>query len=361
MHDRISLCAYCVRGIRRDWALLWTISPPWNDQFHFFFTLSMNTDRVLLWGVIHFLKAIVRLNIVLPIEQEGLAPSHTVHNWMFFFDWCHLYLNHQRASSCLLKSKSRGVPVNSYNFQINNSTHPMLRANLSPWAGPSMLERRSSIPRRSRSSSTNSNQPNNAYHRLYSIFGDSLVPMIAFNNWQDTSVTKNNLLRIQPLTHAYFPLRPLRRDSTVIQDLITTARENSKTKSQHKEKEPLLHAGRKRSRTEDDSTRHPDSKREKKGKWSSLCLPSRTKLTNLLDVYEQVSTARAKGSGDHMSRKKSGKHSKRKYDKTSEKKTTDAVSSDSPVITGQIRRSFRKTRPVITNTNQYDYHLGVIL
>lgn len=239
----------------------------------------------------------------------------------------------------------------------------MLRANLSPWAGPSVMERRPSTPHRSRSSSSsNSNHPNNAYHRLYSIFGDSLVPMIALNNWQDSSVTKNNLLRIQPLTHAYFPLRPLRRDSTAIRDLISTARENLKTKTVNKEKQVLHHPGRKRHRTDDDSTRQPDSKREKKNKWSSLSLTSPTKLfKNMPDIFEHPSSTRGKGNGEHVSRRKSGKSSKRKHERTPDKKTTDVASTESNVVTGQIKRRFRKTRPVITNSNQYDYHLGINL
>lgn len=263
------------------------------------------------------------------------------------------YFYSQQASSCLLKSKTKGVPANSYNFQVNNSSHPMLRANLSPWAGASMMERRPSISQRSRSTSTNSNQSNSPYQRLYSLFGDSLVPMIAFNNWQDSNVTKNNLLRIQPLTHAYFPLRPLRRDSTVIRELIMSAR---CLQSRNDVTESLLHPGRKRNRHDDESTRHPETKREKRSKWSSLSLGSPTKLsTNMPDVFEP--TPRGRASAGHVPRKKGGKLLKRKHEKELESDTE----VKNHVVTGRIKRRFRTTRPVITNGNQYDYHLGVTL
>ncbi|KXJ29986.1 TAF6-like RNA polymerase II p300/CBP-associated factor-associated factor 65 kDa subunit 6L [Exaiptasia diaphana] len=265
-----------------------------------------------------------------------------------------------QASSCLLKSKAKGVPVNSYNFQVNNSSHPMLRANLSPWAGASMMERRPSISQRSRSTSTNSNQSNSPYQRLYSLFGDSLVPMIAFNNWQDSNVTKNNLLRIQPLTHAYFPLRPLRRDSTVIRELIMSARANLQSRSNYEDvTESILHPGRKRQRHDDETTRHPEAKREKKSKWSSLSLSSQTKLsTTIPDIFEP--TPRGRASVGHVSRKKGGKFLKRKHEKVLER-STDVSSSKTHVVTGRIKRRFRTTRPVITNGHQYDYHLGVTL
>ncbi|XP_031574413.1 TAF6-like RNA polymerase II p300/CBP-associated factor-associated factor 65 kDa subunit 6L [Actinia tenebrosa] len=274
-----------------------------------------------------------------------------------------------QASGCLLKSKTKGVPVNSYNFQVNNSSHPMLRANLSPWAGTNMMERRPSFPTRSRSSSTNSTtQSNSEYYRLYSIFGDSILPMIAFNNWQDSSVTKNNLIRIQPLTHAYFPLRPLPRDSTAIRELIERKKESFLAKRSESESssEPLLHAGRKRQRTEDVSLKQPETKKERKGPWSALTLSSPTKLRPFNTNYFEAPscTSRSKGSVDQsLSRKKSGKFAKRKNEvpKEAEMERKTSVDKSLHIATGKMKRRYHKitTRPSITNKSQYNYHLGV--
>lgn len=248
----------------------------------------------------------------------------------------------------------------------------MLRANLSPWAGTSMIERRPSLPPRSRSSSTNSTtQSNSEYHRLYSIFGDSLMPLIAFNNWQDSSVTKNNLIRIQPLTHAYFPLRPLQRDSAAIRDLIEKAKESILVKKSEASNEPLLHAGRKRQRTDDASLKQPEPKKERKGVWSSLTLTSPKKLRSFnTDIFDAPSSiCKSKGSGDQsLSRKKSGKFSRRKQELPKEPKKapmerkTSVAEKTLPVATGKIKRRHRRIpRLSIANKSQYDYHLGVTL
>lgn len=273
----------------------------------------------------------------------------------------------QQASGSLLKSKTKGVPVNSYTFQVNTSTHPMLRANLSPWAGTSMMERRPSLPTRSRSSSTNSaTQSNSEYHRLYSIFGDSIMPLIAFNNWQDSSVTKNNLIRIQPLTHAYFPLRPLQRESTAIRELIEREKESLLARKSESSNEPLLHAGRKRQRTEDLSLKQPETKKERKGIWSSLTLSSPKKLKPFnTDIFEAPSsTSKSKGNVEQsLSRKKSGKSSRKKHELPKEavmERKTSAADKNLHIATGKIKRRYRRiTRPSITNKSQYDYHLGV--
>ena len=132
----------------------------------------------------------------------------------------------QQAAGCLLKSKQHGVPMTSLGFQVNNS-HPVLRSNLSPWAGTSVIQHPAPVAStRSRSSSTGlASNYLQLYQQLYDVFGDSLAPRVAHNNWQDAAVTKNNQMRMQPFAHAYYPLRPLARDAHVIKELISKAKE----------------------------------------------------------------------------------------------------------------------------------------
>lgn len=250
-----------------------------------------------------------------------------------------------------MKSKQHGVPMTSLGFQVNNS-HPVLRSNLSPWAGASVLQRPAPVATRSRSSSSSlASNPLQLYQQLYDVFGDSLGPRIAHNNWQDAAVTKNNQLRMQPFAHAYFPLRPLARDANVIKELISKAKEKLKPLSS-----PTRTTGTKRKRTDDeDRSAHKTVESKRSGSKSKrICLtlrPVRAKLSHVTGlVPEEPSPSRSSRRSSHKATGAAEKQTKlhQKHSKRT-------------VSTGRIRRKFRKTNLPLNNKAKYDYHIGVNL
>ena len=258
----------------------------------------------------------------------------------------------QQAAGCLLKSKQHGVPMASLGFQVNNS-HPVLRSNLSPWAGASVIQRPAPVAStRSRSSSTNlASNPLQLYQQLYDVFGDSLSPRIAHNNWQDAAVTKNNQLRMQPFAHAYFPLRPLARDANVIKELINKAKEKLQPAS------PQTPAQRnKRKRTAEESgSGHKASDKRAGTKTKRVCMtlsPARAKLSQAsMDLDpEEPSPSRSSKRGGHKATEALRTQAK-----------VDHKRSKLPVATGSIHRKFRKVNHSLNNKAKYDYHIGVIL
>ena len=259
----------------------------------------------------------------------------------------------QQAAGCLLKSKQLGVPINSLSFQVNNS-HPVLRSNLSPWAGASVIQRPAPVAStRSRSSSTSlAPNPLQLYQQLYDVFGDSLGPRIAQNNWQDAAVTKSNQLRMQPFAHAYFPLRPLPRDANVIKELIKKAKEKlqpvgSPTRA------PVV----KRRRTiDEDRTGHKSEIKRAGSKSKRICLtlrPVRAKLSHSpinLDPGEPSPSRASRRSGHKAMEAPPRKQAK-----------VEQRPSQLVVATGNIRRKFRKAIPLLNSKAKYDYHIGVML
>lgn len=265
----------------------------------------------------------------------------------------------QQAAGCLLKSKQHGVPMNTLGFQVNNS-HPVLRTNLSPWAGASVLQRPApAASTRSRSSSTgHASNPLQLYQQLYDVFGDSLGPRIAYNNWQDAAVTKTNQLRMQPFAHAYFPIRPLPRDANVFKELIRKAKDKLKPSSSQTSS---LSTKRKRNTDDEESTEgQKDRSKNKK-----ICLkfrPMQTKISNTpmdLDPEEPSPyRTRTVGSLRRGSQQKEPVKAPRHVQHTSKigyKHLTCAIE------TGRIRRKFRKPSLSLNNKVKYDYHIGVTL
>lgn len=256
-----------------------------------------------------------------------------------------------QAAGCLLKSKQQGVPMTSLGFQVNNS-HPVLRSNLSPWAGTSVIQHPAPVAStRSRSSSSGlASNSLQLYQQLYDVFGDSLAPRVAHNNWQDAAVTKNNQMRMQPFAHAYYPLRPLGRDAHVIKELISKAKERLQVLSS-----PIHTSKRKRTDDEDRSgMKTADSKRP--GHRSKrICLtlrPARAKLTLLsTDIApNEPSSSRNSRRSSHCTVEPTKKVAKvfQKHSKRT-------------VATGRIRRKFRKTNFPLNSKAKYDYHMGVML
>lgn len=243
--------------------------------------------------------------------------------------------------------------MTSLGFQVNGS-HPVLRSNLSPWAGASVIQRPApAASTRSRSSSTSlASNPLQMYQQLYDVFGDSLGPTIAHNNWQDAAVTKNNQLRMQPFAHAYFPLRPLARDANVIKELISKAKEKVQPVTS-----PAHTPGTKRRKTDDDdrsSHKTTESKRTI-SKSKRICLTLRHVRANIsrapMDFDpEEPSHSRSSRRGGHKAIEPPRKQAK-----------VEQKHSKRAVVTGNIRRKFRKANPPLNNKAKYDYHIGVIL
>ena len=257
-----------------------------------------------------------------------------------------------------MKSKLHGVPMTTIGFQVNNS-HPVLRTNLSPWAGASVLQRPAPVAKsRSRSSSTSqASNPLQLYQQLYDVFGDSLGPRIAHNNWQDAAVTKTNQLRMQPFAHAYFPLRPLPRDANIIKELICKAKEKLKHSSS-------LSAKRKRTTDEETSVHKNTESHKDRPKSKRICLtvrPIQTKVTITpmdLDPDEPgPSRTKAAGTSRRSSQKEPIKAPRRA------EQTAEIVPKHlkCAVETGRIRRKFRKQNVSLNNKAKYDYHIGVTL
>lgn len=249
--------------------------------------------------------------------------------------------------------------MNTLGFQVNNS-HPVLRTNLSPWAGASVLHRPApAASTRSRSSSTgHASNPLQLYQQLYDVFGDSLGPRIAYNNWQDAAVTKTNQLRMQPFAHAYFPIRPLPRDANVFKELIRKAKDKLKPSSSQTSS---LSTKRKRNTDDEESTEgQKDRSKNKK-----ICLkfrPMQTKISNTpmdLDPEEPSPyRTRTVGSLRRGSQQKEPVKAPRHVQHTSKigyKHLTCAIE------TGRIRRKFRKPSLSLNNKVKYDYHIGVTL
>lgn len=250
--------------------------------------------------------------------------------------------------------------MNNLGFQATNNSHPVLRSNLSPWAGASLVQRPAPIPStRSRSSSSNHvSNPCQLYQQLYEVFGDSLAPGIAFNNWQDGAVTKSKLLRIQPLTHAYFPSRPLQRDAKSTRDLINKAKEKLQGK------EPL-------DTTVEGGTKLVEGRKEQpKAKvlpftfTSTLNKVVRTSFDS--PVFEPSRPQKERAPTEREpSRRKSGRGSSKRREADTPMETdeqpTASERADCKVETGKIKRRFRRTRPILASKPKYDYHIGVTL
>ena len=265
----------------------------------------------------------------------------------------------QQAAGCLLKSKQHGVPMNTLGFQVNNS-HPVLRTNLSPWAGASVLQRPAPVAStRSRSSSTShASNPLQLYQQLYDAFGDSLGPRIAHNNWQDAAVTKTNQLRMQPFAHAYFPIRPLPRDANVFKELIRKAKEKLKPSSSQTRSLSI-----KRKRNLDEEKNAESQKDRLKNK--KICLTFRSMQTTVsntpmdLDPEEpSPSRTRPAGSLRRGSQQKEPVKAPRHAEQTAK---IDQKHLKCAVETGRIRRKFRKPSLSLNNKAKYDYHIGVTL
>lgn len=258
-----------------------------------------------------------------------------------------------------MKSKQHGVPMNTLGFQVNNS-YPVLRTNLSPWAGASVLQRPAPVAStRSRSSSTSqASNPLQLYQQLYDVFGDSLGPRIAHNNWQDAAVTKTNQLRMQPFAHAYFPLRPLPRDANVFKELIRKAKEKLKPSSSQ-----TSSPSTKRKRNIDDEKNTESKKDRSKSKKVCLTLrPMQTTVSNTpmdLDPEEpSPSRTRTAGTSRRSSHQKEPIKTSRHVQQTVK---IDQKHLKCAVETGRIRRKFRKPSLSLNNRAKYDYHIGVTL
>ncbi|XP_015758835.1 PREDICTED: TAF6-like RNA polymerase II p300/CBP-associated factor-associated factor 65 kDa subunit 6L [Acropora digitifera] len=251
-----------------------------------------------------------------------------------------------KAAGCLLKCKQHGVPMNPLGFPVNNS-HPVFRSNLSPWAGTSVVQYPAPVvSTRSRSSSTGlAYNPFQLYQQLHDVFGDSLGPIIAQNNWQDAVVTKNNQLRMQPFAHAYYPLRPLPRDVHTIKELINQAKERLNPLSS-----PAQTMAMKRKQMDDDErsgTRSEDAKRlGHKGKRICLTLrPAHVNLSKISLDLEPLHPRRSRGATWMPT-----KHWK-----------NDQMNSKPHITIGKIRRRFRTTTLPLGSKTKYDYHIGVML
>ena len=244
------------------------------------------------------------------------------------------------------------MPISSLGSQVNNS-HPFLRSSLSPWAGTSVIQRPAPVgSTRSRSSSTSlASNSLQLYQQLYEVFGDSLGPRIAHNNWQDAAVTKNNQLRMQPFAHAYFPLRPLARDANVIKEMIIKAREKLRLVSPQT---PAQGTKRKRTTSESGSA-HKTSEKRSGTKAKRICMtvsPARARIQQVpMDLDpEEPNPSRSSKRGGHKAFEVPGIQAQggRKRSKRA-------------IVTGRIHRKFRRVNPSLNNTAKYDYHLGVIL
>ena len=249
-----------------------------------------------------------------------------------------------------MKSKQHGVPMTSLGFQVNNS-HPVLRTNLSPWAGASVLQRPAPVAKsRSRSSSTGlASNPFQLYQQLYDVFGDSLGPRTAHNNWQDAVVTKTNQLRMQPFAHAYFPLRPLPRDANIIKELINKAKEKLQTFGSKTNT-----FGVKRKRTIDDESSQSPKERLKSKR---ICLTLRPSLAKVSDTLmdldpEELSSSQSIKAGIS---KKSSEKELAKAPRHVQRLTNWSVE------TGRIQRKLRKQNPSLSNRVKFDFHFGVTL
>ena len=243
--------------------------------------------------------------------------------------------------------------MTSLGFQLNNS-HPVLRSNLSPWAGASVIQHPAPIATRSRSSTSSlASNPLQLYQQLYDVFGDSLGPRIAHSNWQDAAVTKNNQLRMQPFAHAYFPLRPLARDANVIKELISKAKEKLKPLSSPTRSTAT---GTKRKRTDDEDRSPHKTVESKRGgsKSKRICMtlrPVRAKLSHVTGlVHDEPSLSRSSRRSGHKATGSADKQAKH-----------DQKRCKRGVATGRIRKKFRKTNLPLNNKAKYDYHIGVNL
>ena len=208
-----------------------------------------------------------------------------------------------------------------------------------------------------RSSSSSASNPNQLYQQLYEVFGDSLTPRVAFNNWQDPAVTRTNLMRIQPIAHAYFPLRPLQRNSSSIRELIQKASEQMKGESVKGDQAVM----RKRPKMSEFSPPKTYVASEQ-GEAKTMCFllrSSNKKLNPIRNDYWEtdISSNKIKGRKPECD-KSCDRPLKRKYPNSG----SCLIGSEHqrPEV-GNIRRRFRRTRPVITNGTKYDFHLGVIL
>ena len=248
-----------------------------------------------------------------------------------------------------MKSKQHGVPMTTLGFQVNNS-HPVLRTNLSPWAGASVIQRPAPVASsRSRSSSTShASNPLQLYQQLYEVFGDSLGPRIAHNNWQDAAVTKTHQLRMQPFSHAYFPLRPLPRDVNIIKELICKAKEKLQPSSSQSSP---FNTKRKRTIEEESKKDRPKSKRIR---LSVRPVQTKVSITPMdLDPVEPGPSRTRPIAG--ISRRRSQKGPVQQRAKIDQKHLKCAVE------TGRIRRKFRKHNLSLNSRAKYDYHIGVFL
>lgn len=247
-------------------------------------------------------------------------------------------------------------------FQVNNS-HPVLRSNLSPWAGASVIQRPAPVASsRSRSSSTShASNPLQLYQQLYDVFGDSLGPRIAHNNWQDAAVTKTNQLRMQPFAHAYFPLRPLPRDANIIKELICKAKEKLKPSSSQSS---ALSSKRKRTIDEETSVHKNKETQKDRPKGKRICLtlrPVQTKVSSIpMDLDpEEPSPSRTRATG--ISRRSSQKDPVKTTRHAQQLAKIHQKHLKCAVETGRIRRKLRKQNLSLNNRAKYDYHIGVTL
>ncbi|XP_032221662.2 TAF6-like RNA polymerase II p300/CBP-associated factor-associated factor 65 kDa subunit 6L isoform X2 [Nematostella vectensis] len=279
----------------------------------------------------------------------------------------HVYAALLQAAGCLLQANAEGViPPQSY--PVNNSTHSMLRTTLSSWPGISTGNERRPAPisshsRTSRSSSVCHISPSQCYAQLYEIFGDSLLPYTGVNNWQDNATTKNHLQRIQPFAHAYFPLRPLQRDTIMIRKLIEKARQKH-SEAVRGGRSPLIlgHGSRKRPRTveEEESSQH-EIKRERHSMYSSLALKPKTSHSLVAaGVFEFVSPPRKVAEHNKAGKRKGGRQCKRKSAEVTTKEEQMEVDDKGHPLTGSVMR-FRRSHPVSANKMKFDYHIGVTL
>ncbi|KAL9952533.1 hypothetical protein ACROYT_G039802 [Oculina patagonica] len=264
-----------------------------------------------------------------------------------------------QAAGCLLKSKQHGVPMTTLGFQVNNS-HPVLRSNLSPWAGASVIQRPAPVASsRSRSSSTShASNPLQLYQQLYEVFGDSLGPRIAHNNWQDAAVTKTNQLRMQPFAHAYFPLRPLPRDANIIKELICKAKEKLKPSSSQSST-----LSTKRKRTIDEKTSETQKDRPKSKRICLTVRPVQMKVSSIpMDLDpEEPSPSRTRAIATGVSRRSSQKEPAKALRHVQQTAKINQKRLKCAVETGRIRRKFRKQNLSLNNRAKYDYHIGVTL
>ena len=285
---------------------------------------------------------------------------HQSEGWWF----SHSLPTKQQAAGCLLRSKQNGVPVTAAAFQLNGNSYPVLRSNLSPWARPGSVHRAAPVPStRSRSSSTSdTSNLQLLYQQLYEAFGDSLLPRIAFNNWQEGAVTKTTLLRIQPLTQKYFPLRPLRREKKSIRDLIDRAKDKRR-----KDQEPA------HDETNDGQvlpTNVPEEqKRTHKATVAPFVVRSRSRNLSRTSLQGAVFESGHALSGEEgtirgISRSKSHREIQEAMeidDAVSEEITKPSPGTRSKIKTGKMRRRLKRAWPFLASVSKYDYHVGVTL